>query len=208
MTDFTLVIGSKRFSTWSLRPWLVLRQAEIAFHEIVIPLRQDDTKARILEHSPSGKVPLLKHGDRLIWDSLAIVEYLAEQVPSLWPRDPAARAMARSVSAEMHSGFQPLRQALPMALDVETLPTPALSDDVQADIARIIALWAACRDRFGQDGPFLFGAWSIADAMYAPVATRLTTYQIPVDAATAAYLTAVYALPAMQDWIKAAQQEG
>lgn len=202
MSDFTLVIGTKRYSTWSLRPWLALREVGADFEEIEITLRQPDTKARIREHSPSGKVPLLKHGDLLIWDSLAICEYLAELFPALWPADRAARAMARAVSAEMHSGFQSLRQTMPMDFHAST-PMTDIPPEVQADIDRITALWSDCRARFGAEGPFLFGKFSIADAMFAPVVSRFTTYDVPVDTICAAYMAAVWSLPGMGEWLEA-----
>jgi glutathione S-transferase len=196
-----LVIGSKRYSSWSLRPWLALKQAGLAFREIEIILRQPETKAEILKHSPSGKVPLLKHGDLAIWDSLAICEYVAELAPSayLWPNEPTARAVARAVSAEMHSGFTPLRRDCPMdvLLDAQDF---VISEEAQIDIARINELWGDCRTRFGQDGPFLFGHFTIADAMYAPVVTRFVTYHAPVSAIAKDYMKAVLALPAMAEW--------
>jgi glutathione S-transferase len=196
---FTLVVGTKRFSSWSLRPWLLLKMAGAAFDEVEIALRQPDTKQRILDWSPSGKVPLLVHGSLRIWDSLAICEYLAELFPGLWPEDRTVRAQARSVAAEMHSGFMPLRQNCPMDIGAVT-PMAEPLPEVAADIARIQALWADCRSRFGQGGPFLFGRFSVADAMYAPVVTRFRTYAIPLDAGSEAYCRAVEALPAMREW--------
>jgi glutathione S-transferase len=200
-----LVIGSKRYSSWSLRPWLALKQAGLAFRETEIILRQPETKAEILKHSPSGKVPLLKHDGLAIWDSLAICEYLAEMAPEakLWPEKREARAMARAVSAEMHSGFTPLRRDCPMdvLLDAQDFAIP---EEAQADIARIDALWADCRTRFGQGGPFLFGHFTIADAMYAPVVTRFVTYHAPVSAIAKDYMKAIMALPAMVEWIAGA----
>lgn len=206
MARLVLVVGTKRYSSWSLRPYLALKQAGLPFDEVVIKLRQPDTKTHILEHSPSGKVPLLKDGDLLVWDSLAICDYVAElacAVP-LWPESKAARAVARSVSAEMHSGFVPLRQNLPMDL-AQDFPLPELPEEAQADIARIQSLWEDCRQRFGAAGPFLFGRWSIADAMYAPVATRFKTYGVPLSPVAQAYVEATYVLPAMVEWIAAAQ---
>lgn len=196
---FTLVIGTKRFSSWSLRPWLLLKVAGAAFDEVEIALRQPETKQRILDWSPSGKVPLLVHGALRIWDSLAICEYLAELFPTLWPEDREARALARSVAAEMHSGFMPLRQTCPMDVGAVT-PLPEPPPEVAADLARIQALWSDCRNRFGQGGSFLFGRFSVADAMYAPVVTRLRTYAIPLDAVSEAYCRAVEDLPAMREW--------
>ena len=196
-----LVIGSKRYSSWSLRPWLALKQAGLEFKEIEIALRQPETKASSLKHSPSGKVPLLKHDGLAIWDSLAICEYLAEIAPEakLWPERREARAIARAVSAEMHSGFTPLRRDCPMDVLLDA-PDFVIPEEVLVDITRIDAIWADCRARFGQGGPFLFGHFTIDDAMYAPVVTRFVTYHAPVSAASLAYMEAVLALPAMGEW--------
>ncbi len=195
----TLIIGTKRYSSWSLRPWLAAKMAGIEFQEVQITLRQPETKAEILKYSPSGKIPCLIHDGLAIWDSLAICEYLAELAPSLWPKDPKARAVARSVAAEMHSGFPNLRNTCSMDMCALT-PLSPIPDDVATDVARITALWTDCRTRFGQGGPFLFGDFSIADAMYAPVVSRFTTFAVPVDPVAAAYCDAIWALPAMQDW--------
>ena len=208
MSDLTLILGGKAYSSWSLRPWLALKQTGLPFTELVIPLRQPDTRARILEHSPAGKVPVLRHGDLTVWDSLAICEYLAELAPEagLWPEDPAARAIARAVSAEMHAGFQSLRSSMPMDLKRQA-PGEGMTEATAADIARITALWADCRARFGGDGPFLFGRFSIADAMYAPVVTRFDTYAVALGGTARAYADAVLALPAMREWTEAARAE-
>lgn len=202
----TLYIGSKSYSSWSLRPWLALKQSGIAFEEIEIALRQPSTKAAINEVSPSGKVPCLVHGNLAIWDSLAICEYLADLMPeaALWPADRAARAYGRSISAEMHSGFMKLRQTLPMDF-AKTLPAPETSADLDADIARIVAIWQQARGTYGAAGPFLLGRFSIADAMYAPVCARFTTYGIDLSrhgdkGAAEAYRTHMMALPAMAAW--------
>jgi glutathione S-transferase len=208
MAELTLVIGNKRFSSWSLRPWLALKQAGLPFREIVVLLRRPETKAEILKYSPSGKVPYLIDGALGIWDSLAIVEYLNELKPEagLWPSDRGARAVARAISAEMHSGFPALRQHLGMDLQRE----PARGEwpaEAAADIERVQAIWAECRQRFGSGGPFLFGRFSAADAMYAPVVTRFHRYGVPLDPKLAAYRDAVLALPAMQDWTAAARKE-
>ena len=200
----TLVIGTKRYSSWSLRPWLALKVAGIPFDEVEIALRQPETKAEILKHSPSGKVPLLKDGDLAVWDSLAICEYLAELTPSLWPQNAKARAVSRSVSAEMHSGFMPLRRDCPMDV-LADLPMAEIPDEVTTELIRIDALWNDCRARFGAGGPFLFGAFSIADAMFAPVVSRIRTYHLPVSADSLAYCDAIMALPAMQEWIAGAK---
>lgn len=212
MTDLTLVIGNKAFSSWSLRPWLALRHSGLPFEEIVIPLRQPDTAARIAEHSPSGRVPCLRHGartgDRVVWDSLAICEYLAETFPeaALWPDDAHARAVARSVSAEMHGGFMALRTH--MSMDLKAMrPGVGRNPESEADIARVTTLWRTARERFGADGPFLFGRFSIADAMYAPVVTRFITYGVALDDIGRAYAEAIMALPAMKEWVAAAKAE-
>ena len=205
-----LVIGNKNFSSWSLRPWLLLKQAELPFREIPVRLRQADTKAQILLHSPSGKVPALIDGDLTVWDSLAICEYLAEKASlnqvDLWPTDPKARAEARSVSAEMHSGFAALRQQMSMEV-AASRPGEGQTPEVLADIARIADLWTSCRERFAAAGPFLFGDFSVADAMYAPVAFRFHTYGVELPPLAAAYRDTLLALPAMQEWAADARAE-
>ena len=205
---FTLVIGTRRFSSWSLRPYLALKAAGASFAEVEIALRQPDTKERILAWSPSGKVPLLLHGGVKVWDSLAICEYLAELFPAagLWPEAAEARAVARAAAAEMHSGFPALRNACPMDL-VEPVSLAEISPEVAQDAARIRAVWADCRARFGVGGPFLFGRFGVADAMYAPVVTRFKTYHVKLDAVCAGYGERIMALPAMQEWIASAQEE-
>ncbi len=208
MTDLTVFLGNKNYSSWSLRPWLVLKQLGAAFEEIVIPLYEPTSKETILRHSPSGRVPALRHGDVVIWDSLAICEHLAEAFPAagLWPADPAARSVARAVSAEMHSGFQALRSHLPMNVR-SSFPGRGVTPDAQADINRVMAIWRDCRKRFGADGGFLFGRFTIADAMYAPVVTRFRTYRIELEREADAYCETIMALPAMQEWIAAARNE-
>jgi len=185
-----------------------MRQAGIAFDEIVIPLYRAESKAALLAHSPAGKVPVLVHGGRAVWDSLAIMEYLAESFPAagLWPEDADARALARSIAAEMHAGFAALRRGMPMDLR-EHLPGQGRSEAVATDIERVSAIWRDCRARFGDGGPFLFGAFSAADAMYAPVATRFRTYGVALDPTCQAYADAVLALPALLEWQAAAQEE-
>ncbi len=208
MDTLTLIIGNKTYSSWSLRPWLAMTHVGIPFAEIRIPLFQEDSAQRLGEHSPSGRVPVLKAGDLAIWDSLAICEYLAEQFPQhqLWPGDIAARAVARSVSAEMHSGFSALREN--MTHNCRKLyPGQGRGPGVQEDIDRICAIWRDCRARFGADGEFLFGRFSIADAMYAPVVNRFVTYRVDVDPVSAAYMRAIQALPALQQWIADAHAE-
>lgn len=211
--DYTVVIGDKNYSSWSLRPWLALKHCGIPFEEICIRLRQPDTKAEILRHSPAGKVPTLKAKQGVVWDSLAILEYLAERHPEqrLWPRDADARAAARSISAEMHSGFVTLRNDMPMDL-LSRLPSPPISAVLEADIRRIVAIWRDSRARFGTDGPFLFGAFTNADAMYAPVATRFRSYGVDLvrygdDGTASAYAETLLALPAVAAWTEGAVAE-
>lgn len=200
--SITLVVGTKRWSSWSLRPWMALSATGAPFKDVVIALRQPDTKEQILKWSPSGKVPLLVDGGFKVWDSLAICEYLAERFPEagLWPRDRETRAVARAVSAEMHAGFQALRSTCSMDV-VEDHPMAEIPDDVRADVARIDAIWTDCRARFGQGGPYLFGAFTNADAMYAPVVTRIRTFGLPVSPVADAYCDAIMAHPAMVKWI-------
>ncbi|MBV9261142.1 MAG: glutathione S-transferase family protein [Pseudolabrys sp.] len=204
----TLVIGNKNYSSWSFRPWVAMKVAGIPFEEVLIPLYRDGSKDKILSYSPGGKVPALVDGNIKVWESLAVLEYLADKFPDrkLWPDDPAARAQARSVAAEMHAGFAPLRNACPM--NMRRPPKPVLlADDVKANIARIEALWSDCRARYGKTGPFLFGAFTAADAMYAPVVSRFETYAIDVTAATRSYMAATIALPAWQEWRSAGIKE-
>ena len=210
---YTLVIGDKNLSSWSLRPWLALKHAGIPFAEECVRLRQPDSKAQILRHSPSGKVPALKTGSGVVWDSLAILEFLAERHPdcALWPQSDEARAVARSLSAEMHAGFAALRNEMPMDL-LGRLPCPPIESALEADIRRIVSIWKDARLSFGQGGPFLFGRFSNADAMYAPVATRFRTYGVDLarygdDGTGAAYGAALLALPAMAAWTEGAEAE-
>jgi glutathione S-transferase len=208
MSEFTLVIGNRNYSSWSLRAWLAMRVAGLAFDEIVIALDQPNTASRISEYSPAGRVPILRHGDHTIWDSLAICEYVAELAPEarLWPEDRTTRAMARAVSAEMHSGFAALRGALPMNMRADR-PGPAIAEDVQVDIDRVCRIWRDCRLAFGAGGDFLFGDFSIADAMFAPVASRFRSYRIAVDELAQDYIEAIHTLPAMQEQSAAAAAE-
>jgi glutathione S-transferase len=205
-----LVIGNKNYSSWSMRPWLAMRANDIAFEEIFVPLYTDNKadKDRILSFSPAGKVPTLIDGDVAIWDSLAIIEYLAERFPEkkLWPEDRAARAHARSISAEMHSGFLPLRGECGMNLH-RPIGAIALSADARANAARIEELWLDCRERYGAYGPFLFGAFTAADAMFAPVVHRFRTYAIELAPKARAYMEAMMALPAFAEWTKAGLAE-
>jgi glutathione S-transferase len=204
----TLVIGSKRWSSWSLRPWIALKEAHIPFKEILIPLRQPDTRALILEYSPAGRVPILIDRHDMVWESAAILDYLAVRHPEarLWPHDLPAIACARSIAAEMHAGFADLRRELPM--DVPSiLPTPPLSPQARADVDRVQAIWCDARTRFGSSGPFLFGRFSNADAMFAPVATRFRTYQLELDPICRSYMQTMLTLPSMIDWYRAAANE-
>jgi glutathione S-transferase len=205
-----LVIGTYNYSSWSLRPWLALRMAGVAFETLRIALYQSDTKARILAHSPAGTVPVFEHGELVLWESLAICEYAAELAPGaqLWPADAAMRARARSVATEMHGGFPAVRQTLPMNFRGRARRTPELSPDARAQVERIHASWTDCRMRFGAGGPFLFGRFSVADAMYAPVVSRFRTYGVALGPEASAYVDAVWALPAMQEWGAEAAREG
>jgi glutathione S-transferase len=211
--DCRLVIGNKVWSSWSLRPWLLMRRFGVPFEEIAVRLRQPDSRARILAHSPAGMVPALIAGDLVVWDSLAIIEFVQDRHPDLaiWPKDPTARAIARSVSAEMHSGFQPLRETCPMNLFART-PLAEVPERVEANIRRIVTLWGDCRKRFGGSGPFLFSEFSAADAMYAPVASRFRTYvpdlaRFGDDGGAQAYVEAIFAMPEMAEWAEGAKGE-
>jgi glutathione S-transferase len=206
--SLTLVIGNKNYSSWSMRPWIAMKAAGIPFEEVVIPLYLEGSGERILKYSPAGKVPILIDGDLTVWDTIAILEYLAERFPDtdLWPRDQRARSLARSVSAEMHSGFQPLRQHCTMNLWLPPKPRPQ-PGDVLENMRRIETIWRDCRSRYGQGGPFLFGGFGAADAMYAPVVARFHNYGLPVQGDTLDYLRAVMALPAWREWYDAAMRE-
>jgi glutathione S-transferase len=208
MVPMTLVIGNRNYSSWSLRAWLTMRMAGLAFEEVVIPLGGPDGRKAILEYSPAGLVPVLRHGSGTIWESLAICEYVAETVPGarLWPETVQARAEARSISAEMHAGFEALRKALPMNVRADR-PGVTIEADAQADIDRILTIWRSCRRKFGTVGPFLFGRFSIADAMFAPVVSRFATYRVTMDALSREYASTVQNLPAMRDWVEAAAAE-
>jgi glutathione S-transferase len=205
----TLVIGNKNYSSWSLRPWIALKGASIPFDEVVIPLYTGDAdKQRILSYSKAGKVPVLIDGPITVWDSLAIIEYAAERFPEalLWPDDAGRRAHARSVSAEMHSGFMPLRNECGMNIHRPVRAKP-LSDEARANIARVVDIWSECRALYAADGPFLFGKFTAADAMYAPVVHRFRTYAIEVTGTAADYMTAMQAFPAFRQWSDEALKE-
>jgi glutathione S-transferase len=208
VSDLHLIIGNKNYSSWSLRPWLAMSVLGIPFRETVIPLDMADTAARIGEHSGAGRVPVLHDGGLTVWESLAILEYLAERFPQagLWPAETRARAIARAIACEMHASFTALRNACPMNLR-RPRKAIALDDAVQKDVARILEIWRQCRKSFGKGGAFLFGGFSAADAMYAPVVTRLDTYDIAVDDDARAYMEAIMSLPAFRQWKAAGAAE-
>ncbi len=207
-SGLTLVFGNKNYSSWSMRPWLLMRQHGIAFDEVQIPLCQPDSLERKLAYSPAGKVPILLDGDMRIWDSLAIVEHLAEKFAErpLWPAGSEARAVARSVSAEMHSGFASLRLRMPLNCRARR-PGSGRGPGVQEDIDRICEIWRECRTRYGAAGEFLFGEFTAADAMFAPVASRFQTYGVELERIEAEYARAILALPAVRDWMEDAHRE-
>jgi glutathione S-transferase len=203
--SYTLYIGNKNYSTWSLRAWVLMKVMGIPFDERRLALYLPHSSARIREVSPSGRVPCLHDGDTVVWDSLSITEYLAERHPHVWPSDAQARAWARSVAAEMHSGFAHLRDELGMDVRRRGAKTPSAA--AAADIARIVALWREGRGRFGQDGDFLCGGFCAVDAFWCPVAFRFQTYAVALDGVAAAYCQSLLALPAMRDWAAAAAVE-
>ena len=203
-----LVVANKAYSSWSLRPWILLAHFKIPFEEVVIPMGQPETREAMLQYAPTGKCPSLHDGRISVWESLAIVEYVAELFPekAIWPRGKAARAQARSLASEMHASFQALRDACPT--NFRRAPKAiALSDAVKADVARIEAAWAGARETFGKAGPFLYGRFSAADAMFAPVVNRFHAYAVPVGPATRAYMEAIMALPAWKAWIADGEAE-
>ena len=206
MSEFTLVIGNKNYSSWSLRPWLLLRHLQLSFDEELIVLSRPESRALLLQHSPAGRVPVLKHAGLIIWESLAIIEYLCELTGSGWPAERAARAHARVLSAEMHAGFGALREQWPMNARATGRRTP-MTAELRADIERIDALWSDCRRRFGANGPWLFGDYSLADAMYAPVALRFRSYGAALSAPAMAYLDTVLQDSPLQQWLAAAALE-
>ena len=203
----TLIIGNKNYSSWSLRPWLAMAVKNIPFAEVLIPLDHPNTRQQVLQYSPTGLVPALKFGNLLLWESLAIIEYVAEKHPeaNLWPEEPEYRALARSLAAEVHSGFQALRQHCPMNLRRRGArrSTPA----VDADVMRLASYWRRFRLEAAGTGEFLFGEFGALDAMFAPLATRIRTYEIPVDRVTNEYVDAIFNLPAFQKWYQAAVAE-
>ncbi len=203
-----LIVANKAYSSWSFRPWMLLAHFKIPFEEVVIPLDQPQTRALILEHSPTAKVPALRDGPITVWESLAIMEYVAELYPekAIWPRGKASRAHARSLAAEMHAGFQALRQHCPTNFRRQVRRI-ALTEAVEADVARIDAAWTHARETFGKAGPFLFGRFSATDAMYAPVVSRFHVYDVPASRTSRAYMAAVMALPAWKAWIADGEAE-
>lgn len=203
-----LVIGDKNRSSWSLRPWLLLKEAGIPFEETLLRLGKEGERAKIDALSPSGKVPVLIDGDIKIWESTAICEYLAEKYPekSLWPKDPRAKALARSVSHEMHAGFLTLRKNMPFSC-TDRFPGWAVPEDVRPEIDRIVRIWEECRAKYGEGGPFLFGNFSVADAMYAPVAIRFLVYDIKLPQPAKTYQGTILARPAVKEWAAAASKE-
>jgi glutathione S-transferase len=203
-----LLIDNKNYSSWSFRPWIAMKVAGLAFDEQVVSLGDPDFKKTVMQVSPAGRVPALDDDGICVWETLAILEYLNEKFPAaaLWPADRAARAHARAIAAEMHAGFAALRRECPMNM-WRPLKSHPLSAEASADVARIDAMWTDCRARFGQQGPFLFGGFSAADAMYAPVVSRFATYMVPVGPTSRAYMEAVMALPAWQEWRAAALKE-
>jgi glutathione S-transferase len=196
-----LIVGNKNYSSWSLRPYMALAMAHVPFEEKLIPFGEPAFGKAVRKYSKAARVPILIHNGHAIWDSLAIIEYAAETWPSkhIWPKNKKARALARSVSAEMHSGFHALRNACPMNLRRPVKPVP-FSPAVIKDVARIEEIWRDCRKSFGKGGPFLFGKFSGADAMFAPVAARFHTFDIPVSNETRAYMDAIFASPAFKQW--------
>lgn len=207
MAQLTLAVGNKNYSSWSLRAWLALKHLGVEFTEVVIPLDQPGTHEQIDRYGPSGRLPALRAGELVVWDSLAICEYAAELTGRGWPRATEARALARSIAAEMHAGFPNLRALWPMNARARNRRT-AMTAALAADIERIDEIWNDCRHRFGSGGPWLFGPdYSIADAMYAPVVSRFCTYGVPCDQTCADYSEAVWSLPAFQEWLAAARKE-
>ena len=202
---YTLYIGNKNYSSWSLRAWVLMRAFGIPFSEHRITLYEPDSPERIRVHSPSGRLPCLHDGGTIVWDTLAIAEYLAERHPGMWPTDVGARAWARSAAAEMHSGYSNLRNEFGMNLRIRE--KRSASPGVESDIARIVSLWREGRRRFGRDGDFLCGPFGIVDAFYCPVAYRFQSYGVALDGAEGRYHRALLALPAMREWAEGAGRE-
>jgi len=203
---YTLVIGSKNYSSWSFRPWLFMKHAGVPFDEIILPLYKPEFAELIARYSPAGRVPVLLDGPLRIWDSLAICEHVNEKLGTGWPEDPAARALARAISAEMHSGFQSLRGQCPMNARARARRVPQ-TPELLRDVRRIDQAWKECRERFGASGPWLFGRFSIADTMYAPVVLRFNTYGAELSPVSRQYMTSVLADAHVAAWMAAAQAE-
>jgi len=206
MAPLTLIIGNKNYSPWSLRPWLLMKHVNLEFQELLIPLDTPETREQIDRYAPSGRVPVLRQGTLCVWDSLAICEYVAELSGSGWPQAREARAVARAVCAEMHSGFSTLRSLWPMNARVRNRRT-AVTAALEADIERIDEIWNDCRSRFGGGGPWLFGEYSVADAMYAPVVLRFNTYGARISQTARWYMATVLEDAPLQEWLQAAKQE-
>jgi glutathione S-transferase len=206
MSEFHLIMGNRNYSSWSLRAWILMMHVEVKFRETVLPLDTEQFKAEIGRYSPTKRVPVLLHGDLAVWDSLAICEYVAEVTERGWPSERSARAVARAVCAEMHSGFPNLRAQWPMNAAARDRHT-AMSAGLQADIDRVEEIWIDCRSRFGRPGPWLFGEYSVADAMYAPVVLRFNTYGARLSELARRYMTTALEDPALQKWLLAAKQE-
>ena len=206
MAPLTLVIGNKNYSSWSLRPWLFMKHVGLEFEEILVPLDTPDTREQIDRYTPSGRVPVLRQGTLCVWDSLAICECVAEISGKGWPQAREARAVARAVCAEMHSGFPTLRSLWPMNARARNRRT-AVTAALEADVERIDESWNDCRGRFGGGGPWLFGEYSVADAMYAPVVLRFNTYGARISQTARWYMASVLEDPALQEWLQAAKQE-
>lgn len=212
MPPLHLYIGDKTYSSWSMRPWLALKASGLPFTEEMVWLDTPQTGSWLATNSPNAKVPLLRHGDLILAESIAIIEYVAELAPDagLWPRDQTARALARAVSAEMHAGFAAVRQNFPMQVRRHYPGFQVREEErakVAAQVARIEALWAECRVRYGADGAYLFGSFGAADCMFAPVVTRFVTYDVALSPTSSAYVAAILAHPFVQEWIDGAQQE-
>jgi glutathione S-transferase len=207
MSNLTLVIGNKNYSSWSLRPWILMKHLGLEFQELLIPLYQPGAREALDKHCPGGKVPVLHQGGVCIWESLAICEHVAELAGRGWPKALEARAMARSICAEMHAGFFELRNAWPMNSRARDRRVP-MTPRVQADVERVEKIWSECRSRFGASGgPWLFGEYSVADAMFAPVVLRFNTYGEGFSDNTRAYMTTVIEDPPMQEWMQAGEKE-
>jgi glutathione S-transferase len=208
VAEWTLIVGNRNYSSWSLRGYLAVAQTGVAFDVVVLPLDRLDSKQRLRAETPAGLVPALRGPDGVVWDSLAIAEYCADRFPAatLWPADRPARAHARAVSAEMHSGFAPLRAHMPMDMRSDRSGV-GRTPEVLANIERITGLWRHCRETYGAGGPFLFGTFTIADAMYAPVCSRFRTYAVDLDAVCGAYAAAIWEHPPMARWLAAARDE-